>query len=159
MTDDARQRRLAAPHAAEGVIFALVRDGHVLVEHRPSHDVYAGMDVLPGGTLDPEDFAQPDPPEAALLREVQEELNAVLLDYEWLSSFPCFDPFRTPTRLVLIHFYVVFRWEGEIPSHSQEGGEDFGRLHWLPVERGGELPHPCHRRMMRELVRRLGRAR
>lgn len=143
------------PSMPEGVIFAFVRDDHVLVEHRPPRDVYAGMDVLPGGRIDPEDFAQPDPAEAALLREAREELHATPTDYALLAAFPCYDPFRTPTRTVLIHFYAVFQWTGILPSHSQEGGQDFGRLHWMPVARGCELPHPCHRRMMRDLVRRL----
>ena len=138
-----------------GGIFALVREGRVLVEERPVGDVYAGMHVIPGGTVDPDDRARGDHREACFRREMAEELLAEPIEFVWVASFECFDPFRIPTRTVLLHLYLVTAWAGALPTHTQEGGRDFGRLHWWPLADGDSLPHPCHRWMAARLRERL----
>ena len=60
---------------------AIVRDGRVLACRRTSPAEAAGRWELPGGKVEPGET-----PEAALVREVREELGAVVAISHWLAA-------------------------------------------------------------------------
>lgn len=81
-------------------------EGRVLLAQRPAHKSLGGLWEFPGGKLEPGES-----PEAALIREVEEEL-AVRLEPDALDPFAfashAYDSFH-----LLMPLYVVRRWSGE----------------------------------------------
>lgn len=87
-------------------------DGRVLLGQRPEGKHLAGMWEFPGGKVDAGEL-----PEAALIREIREELGVELCE-------TCFAPLGFISHEyekfhLLMLLYVAHRWEG-IP-HSREG--------------------------------------
>jgi 8-oxo-dGTP diphosphatase len=87
-------------------------DGRVLLAQRPQGKSLAGMWEFPGGKVEPGET-----PEAALMREIQEELGIELCAH-------CFTPLTFVSHAyeqfhLLMLLYVAHRWEG-IPQ-SREG--------------------------------------
>ena len=80
--------------------------GRVLLAQRPAHKSLGGLWEFPGGKLEPGES-----PEAALVREVEEEL-AVSLEPDALDPFAfashAYDSFH-----LLMPLYVARRWQGE----------------------------------------------
>lgn len=66
---------------ADVVGAAIVRDGHVLAARRTFPAEAAGRWEFPGGKVEPEES-----PEAALVREVSEELGCVIAVRSWLPG-------------------------------------------------------------------------
>lgn len=85
-------------------------DGSVLLAQRPEGKPWAGWWEFPGGKVEAGEAA-----EAALHREVQEELGStVLTAYPWLTR-----TFAYPDKTVKLHFFVVRDWQTE--PHGREG--------------------------------------
>lgn len=87
-------------------------DGRVLLTQRPEGKSLAGLWEFPGGKLEPDET-----PEAALIRELHEELGIALCP-------TCFAPLSFVSHAyeqfhLLMLLYVAHRWEG-IPQ-SREG--------------------------------------
>ena len=112
------------------VAVALVdADGRVLLTQRPEGKALAGMWEFPGGKVEPNET-----PEAALLRELREELG---LDI----SAACLAPFAFASHAyerfhLLMPLYVCRRWAGQ--PEAREGQA----MKWVQPSRMGELPMP-----------------
>jgi 8-oxo-dGTP diphosphatase len=85
------------------------RDGSFLLAQRPSGKVYAGYWEFPGGKVEPG-----EPPEAALARELREELGIeVECAFPWIRRV-----FSYSHGTVALNFFRVTRWRGE--PHPRE---------------------------------------
>jgi 8-oxo-dGTP diphosphatase len=108
------------------VAIALVdADGRLLVQQRPAGKPMAGLWEFPGGKIEPGET-----PEAALIRELNEELG---IDVEAACLAPaCFASEPLDGRALLLLLYICRRWRGQ--PRAIEGGE----LKWVrPVELHG----------------------
>jgi 8-oxo-dGTP diphosphatase len=108
-------------------------DGRLLVQQRPLHKPFGGLWEFPGGKIEPGET-----PEAALIRELKEELG---IDVEAACLAPAtFASDRQPgsTRHMVLLLYVCRKWRGT-PA-SLEGGA----LRWVRVQElyGLEMPAP-----------------
>jgi 8-oxo-dGTP diphosphatase len=86
-------------------------DGRVLVAQRPEGKQLAGLWEFPGGKLEPGER-----PEAALIRELSEELGIVVRE-------PCLAPLTFASYAyeafhLLMPLYVCRRWEGQPASRE-----------------------------------------
>src|SRR5262249_53012389 len=112
------------------VCVALVdADGRVLLAQRPEGRHLAGLWEFPGGKVD-----AGEAPEAALIRELKEELG-IDLPPSSPAPFPSFSPAYDDSPL-LMPLYVCRRWSGEI--RAREGQ----RLAWVRPLRMGDYPMP-----------------
>jgi 8-oxo-dGTP diphosphatase len=113
------------------VVAALLRNagGHVLVQRRPLGASMAGLWEFPGGKVE-----TGETPEAALVRELQEELG-ILVSTEALvpltfASAPLGD------RHLLLLLFDVRTWQGDPhPYHADA-------LHWASPDDLDALPMP-----------------
>lgn len=86
-------------------------DGRVLVAQRPEGKQLAGLWEFPGGKLEPGER-----PEAALIRELSEELGIVVRE-------PCLAPLTFASYAyeafhLLMPLYVCRRWDGQPASRE-----------------------------------------
>lgn len=98
------------------------RDGRLLVQQRPEGGSMAGLWEFPGGKLEPGET-----PEAALIRELDEEL-AIDVDHACLAP-ACFASDTLGDRHLLLLLYVCRKWRGTpVAQHATA-------LRWVrPVE-------------------------
>lgn len=94
-------------------------DGRVLVQQRPAGKSMAGLWEFPGGKVDPGES-----PEAALIRELDEELG-IATDQACLAP-ACFASEPLGERHLLLLLYVCRKWRGIV--HAREASA----LQWLP---------------------------
>lgn len=91
------------------VVAAVLYDPHgrILLAQRPEGKSLAGLWELPGGKLEPGES-----PEAALQRELQEELSIQILqkDLEPVT----FASFAYPSFHLLMPVYACKRWSGDV---------------------------------------------
>ena len=93
------------------VAAALVRgDGNVLLAQRPSGKALAGLWEFPGGKLE-----SGESPEAALIRELDEELG---ITAQALAPFT-FCSFAYPEFHLVMLLYWCRQWQGE--PHGRDG--------------------------------------
>ena len=134
------QAEVSKPHSAETIAGAaplmlvaacalIDRDGRVLLARRPEGKWMAGLWEFPGGKLNPGET-----PEAALIRELKEELGIDI-------SADCLAPFAFASHPyerfhLLMPLFLCRRWKG-IPR-PREGQT----LTWVRPERLGEYPMP-----------------
>ncbi len=97
----------------------------VLVGSRPAGKPLAGYWEFPGGKLEAEET-----PEAALIRELHEELGIVLQASD-LEPFT-FISFAYPEFHMLMPVFICRRWRGEL--HPREGQQ----LRWVAPVAFGE---------------------
>jgi 8-oxo-dGTP diphosphatase len=104
-------------------------DGRVLIAERPAGRSMAGLWEFPGGKV-----ADGESPEAALVRELREELSIEVCD-------TCLAPFTFASHAyddfhLLMPLYLCRRWEGEIcPREGQ-------RIKWVRAARLQDYPMP-----------------
>jgi len=107
------------------VAVALVAaDGRVCLQQRPPGKTHAGLWEFPGGKVEPGES-----PEAALVREIAEELG-IALDPAALA--PC--GFAANERLVIL-LYACERWTG-VPEALEGGALAWyapGEIGWLAM--------------------------
>lgn len=105
-------------------------DGRVLLAQRPEGKSLAGLWEFPGGKVE-----QGETPEAALIRELHEELGIET----WQSCLAplTFASHSYPDFHLLMPLFVCRRWQG-IPT-PQEGQ----KLAWVQSNRLKEYPMPA----------------
>ncbi len=105
------------------------RDGRVLVQQRPPGTAMAGLWEFPGGKVDPGET-----PEAALIRELDEELG-IVVDHSCLAP-AAFASEALGERHLLLLLYVLRKWSG-IPEARHATA-----LQWLRPVQLHALPMP-----------------
>ena len=122
----------------------LIREGKVLLEKRPADArVYPGLLDTPGGHVD-----EGETPEAALSRELEEELGIVPERFILGMVQDDLDP---RTGIFYRHFvYIVRSWKGVVTS--REGR----RLEWFPFREALDLEalNPLIGYALREFIAR-----
>lgn len=124
----------AAENCLIVVAAALVdRDGRVLVQQRPEGTAMAGLWEFPGGKIEPGET-----PEAALIRELDEELG-IVVDHACLAP-TCFASEPLGDRHLLLLVYALRKWQGvPVAQHATA-------LRWVrPVELYGLDMPPADR--------------
>ena len=102
-------------------------DGRILIARRPEGKSMAGLWEFPGGKVDPG-----EPPEAALVRELQEELG---IDVSEACLAPLtFASHAYDTFHLIMPLYVCRRWSGLVTA--KEGQE----LKWVRPQQLREYP-------------------
>jgi 8-oxo-dGTP diphosphatase len=126
------------------VCAALVDDrGRVLLAERPAGKPMAGLWEFPGGKLQPDET-----PEAALARELLEELGIEIGDAEPLA----FASHAYPAFHVLLLLYLCRRWRGEVVAREGQ------RLAWVePLDFGAYAMPAADRPLVAALIARLTR--
>ncbi|MHA1569888.1 MAG: (deoxy)nucleoside triphosphate pyrophosphohydrolase [Alphaproteobacteria bacterium] len=129
-TTEAEPPRPAATPLVLVVAAALVDlDGRVLIARRPEGKPMAGLWEFPGGKLAPGET-----PEAALIRELAEELGIDVAE-------SCLAPFAFASHAhddghLLMPLYLCRQWKGRV--HPREGQE----LAWVRPVRLGDYAMP-----------------
>lgn len=102
------------------VVVAVIQrpDGCVLVSLRQEHQDMAGLCEFPGGKQEVDES-----PEQALVRELQEEVGIVPIQYEFLMQIP----WHYAHKSVCLHVFHVSDWQGE------PRGAEGQALNWLAV--------------------------
>ena len=104
-------------------------DGRVLIAQRPAGKSLAGLWEFPGGKLDASER-----PEAALIRELQEELGIVVKE-------ACLAPLTFASHAyadfhLLMPLYICRRWEGIVTSREGQA------LKWVQPAKLRDYPMP-----------------
>lgn len=111
-------------HVAVAILQRKNEDGchQFLLASRPQGKGWAGWWEFPGGKIE-----QGESPEYALTRELAEELGIKpTVTQQWLTrqyDYPALSQngHDTPAKTVLLHFYFVSAWQGEIsPREGQQ---------------------------------------
>ncbi len=89
------------------VAACLVKDDKILLAQRPVDKDMAGLWEFPGGKVE-----IGETPEAALVREITEELN-IYLDVKNLRPLS-FAYHQYPTKKILILLYICDEWQGDL---------------------------------------------
>lgn len=118
----------------------LVRHGLFLATQRPEGKPMAGYWELPGGKLESHET-----PEAALCRELAEELGIKVVNYQKLRNIE--HVYRERGYPARLHFFLVTSFKGEpCPKESQN-------LRWISRAEISELDFlPPDAAMLRELA-------
>lgn len=104
-------------------------DGRVLIARRPEGKSMAGLWEFPGGKVDPGET-----PEAALIRELQEELG---IDTAESCLAPLtFASHRYDGFHLLMPLYACRRWNGTVTAKEHQ------ELAWVRPVRLGDYPMP-----------------
>jgi 8-oxo-dGTP diphosphatase len=112
------------------VCVALVdTDGRVLLQQRPPGKAMAGLWEFPGGKI-----KQGETPEAALIRELKEELGIDV-------AAACLAPFgfashRYEQFHILLLLFICRRWQGIVAAHEGQS------LAWVRSARLGDYAMP-----------------
>ena len=104
-------------------------DSRVLIAQRPEGKQLAGLWEFPGGKID-----AGERPEAALIRELQEELGITVK--EACLATLTFDSFAYPDFHLLMPLYICRRWEGFVQSREGQA------LKWVRAKDLRQYPMP-----------------
>ena len=104
-------------------------DDRVLIAQRPEGKALAGLWEFPGGKID-----QGERPEAALIRELQEELGITVK--EACLAPLTFASYAYPEFHLLMPLYVCRRWEGFVQSREGQA------LKWVRPRDLRQYPMP-----------------
>jgi 8-oxo-dGTP pyrophosphatase MutT (NUDIX family) len=122
----------------ECVAFMLIEDGRVLAEKRKlTKSLVPGAVALPGGHVEGD-----EDPEAALRRELREELGIVARQPAYVCSL-----LHRAEELRKIHYFAVERWDGAILNLEAEA------LLWVALDEPQRLDLEIDRVAVREYLR------
>jgi len=125
--------KISSPAAPLLVVAAALvdREGRVLMQQRPPGKSLAGLWEFPGGKVE-----QGETPEAALVRELAEELGLGIDQADLVPfTFATLPPTEKGRALILL-LYIVRRWHG-VPEAIEASA-----LHWAPPSDLTHLPMP-----------------
>jgi 8-oxo-dGTP diphosphatase len=117
-------------------------DGRVLLAKRPPGRPLAGLWEFPGGKVEPGET-----PEAALIRELQEELG-IMIPPKCLAPFT-FASHTYEAFHLLMPLYLARKWEGQVSA--QQGQE----LVWVRAMRLGDYAMPPADEPLKAMLRDL----
>jgi 8-oxo-dGTP diphosphatase len=104
-------------------------DGRILLTQRPEGKSMAGLWEFPGGKIEPGET-----PEAALIREIREELG---IELRALCIAPLtFASHSYESFHLLMPLFVCRRWEGEVEPLEGQG------LAWVRAKKLRDYPMP-----------------
>jgi len=122
------RNEIKRPTETEGVIFLLYKGGRVLVEGRlKKGSGFYGHTVIPGGEIE-----KGETPENAMKREIKEELDVVVKDFEELDTF---ESVTLNFGYHVFHAYLVTRFDGEIKNMEPEKSH----FHWVSVPEAWDI--------------------
>ena len=105
-----------------------VKDNKVLLEKRKeTEDNYAGLWSFPGGHIERE-----EKPEDTLVREMKEELDVEITDYEFKEVFKDIDP--TSKEPYEHNIFICRKWKGDIKYTKEEE-----RIKWVDIYKIPEM--------------------
>jgi 8-oxo-dGTP diphosphatase len=104
-------------------------DNRVLIAQRPEGKTLAGLWEFPGGKCEPGER-----PEAALIRELQEELGITV--QEACLAPLTFASHAYPDFHLLMPLYICRRWEGTVSSRENQ------QLAWVRANKLRDYPMP-----------------
>lgn len=112
------------------VALAITRsDGRILLQKRPKGKAMAGLWEFPGGKVE-----AGEAPEAALVREIDEELGVKVSVSEMQPI--TFATAEVSSGEILLLLYRANRWQGELRALHAEA------LQWVTLEEMRQLPMP-----------------
>lgn len=118
------------PHTLLVTAAILIKqDGTILLAQRPEGKTFAGLWEFPGGKVE-----VPESPEAALVRELHEELG-ITVQPDSLKPFTFVSEDCATFHLLMV-LYLVREWDNE-PI-----GREGQNLAWVPTNKLGEYPMP-----------------
>lgn len=124
-----------------GVAGVLWNDqGHLFISQRPAHKPMPLLWEFPGGKIE-----AGETPEQALCRELEEEIG-ITIDPSSLSPFT-FISYPYPDFHVVMLFFHVYRWQGEMEAKEGQGG-----LEWVLPEALKHYPMPETNEILIELL-------
>ena len=103
--------------------------GNILVQQRPAGTTMAGLWEFPGGKIE-----AGESPEAALCRELEEELRINVGQADLVPFLFASEPLDG--RHLLLLLYICERWDGAPVAHHASA------LQWLRAERLADLAMP-----------------
>lgn len=130
------------------VIFALVKNNKILVEKRPVDGFSTHQYLLPGGEINLDELENL---EAALKREMMEELGIIPIRYKLLSNEGIIGIFDN-----LLKPFLVSEWKGEIPSIGLDK-EDPYPLEWIDLEAVANTPIEGSRKIVNAIKESLSK--
>ena len=104
-------------------------DGRILLQQRAPGRAMAGLWEVPGGKME-----EAETPEAALIRELEEELG-ILVEPEQLDP-ACFASAPVGERHMVLLLYICRGWEGEPRAL------DASAVRWVSTSDMRDLPMP-----------------
>lgn len=115
--------------SARVVLFALIKDGKILLEKRLLDDLSNLQYLIPGGAIN----ESLESLEEALKREMFEELGVEPVEFKSL-----FDEDIPGINNNLLRPFIVTSWSGEIPEKILDK-EDPYPLEWIEIDRALDL--------------------
>jgi len=118
----------------EGVIFAFLRNGRLLIEHRPGENGKEET-FFTNGSIETKDHqSTEDYRIIALNREVTEEMagKVAITEFHYLGEL------KVDVIGVLFYIYLITDWQGDMPDHAIEEGQRFSRLQWVELEKADD---------------------
>ena len=127
------------------VIFALIKEGKILVEKRPIPGFLDHQYLIPGGAINlKEDLEQ------ALKREVLEELGVIPTEFVPLTTEDIVGIFDNNLKP-----FVITKWKGKIPKIGLDK-EDAYPLEWIEIADALNIPIESTRKIIEALKKYLG---
>ncbi len=106
------------------VLFALVKNNKLLLEKRPIKGFLEHQYLIPGGAIEKEEKL-----EAALKREMMEELGVVPIEFQLLTQEGILGINNN-----ILRPYVVTSWQGETPAFILDKKDPYP-LEWVEISK------------------------